>query len=92
MRGNSGCESLLFQVDFYFHFFSRVALASSRAVVNMIASMGYKREYKKTGSGQGKSPMQGGQGEASWKGAFILAVTSCENETVTTFIGSDACK
>lgn len=67
-------------------------LASAHADVNMISSLGYKKGYKKTGSGQGKSPMQGGQGEATWKGAFILAVTNCENETIGTFIGSDTCK
>lgn len=90
MRGNSGRESLLFQ-DFLFTF-SQVALASPHADVNMISSLGYKRGFKKTAHGQGKSPIQGGQGEATWKGAFIFAVTNCENENVSSFVDMDTCK
>jgi len=30
--------------------------------------------------------MQGGQGEAAWKSALILAVTNCENENIGSFI------
>lgn len=36
--------------------------------------------------------MQGGQGEAAWEGAFILAVTNCENENVSSFIDMDTRK
>lgn len=36
--------------------------------------------------------MQGDQGEAIWEGAFILAVTNCENETVVSFTDMDTCK
>lgn len=35
--------------------------------------------------------MWGGR-EAIWKGAFILAVTNCENENVSSFIDMDTCE
>lgn len=72
--------------------FSWVALASPHADESMISSLDYKRGYKKTGLGQRKSSIQGGQGGAAWKGAFILAVASCESENISSFTGMDTCK
>lgn len=50
--------------------FSLVAFASSDSIVSMISFLGFKRGCKKTGNGQGQSPMQGGQGEAGWIGIY----------------------
>lgn len=58
----------------------------------MISSLGCKRGYKKTGRGQRKSSMWRSQGEAAWKGAFILAIASCENENISSFTDMDTCK
>lgn len=68
--------------------FSRVALASPHhADVSMISSLSCK-----TGRGQRKSSMWRSQGEAAWKGAFILAIASCENENISGFTDMDTCK
>lgn len=58
----------------------------------MISSLGYKRGYRKSGHGQRKLSMWGGQGEAAWKGASILAVASCESENISCFTDMDMCK
>lgn len=36
--------------------------------------------------------MQGGQGEAAWKGASVLAVASCESKNNSSFSDMDMCK
>lgn len=50
--------------------FSLVAFASSHSIVSMISFLGFKRGCKKTGNGQGQSPMRGGQGEAGCIGIY----------------------